>query len=312
VKIYGISLVRNEVDIIRTNVRYHLSLGFDRLLIVDNGSTDGTERILRNLDRNPRVCWIQEPGPYRQAHVFTRLARRAFQEGADWVLPVDADEFWYAPRGDMRGVLAATEASMLQVRLVDFVQRRSQKHSSSDALLHMTRRPARKIEDQREKRKLISANKASYIELGRMPKVASRPSADIQIARGAHSVSGVEGTLEETDELLILHAPLRSFEDLRNKAGLAERRRAPGENVLKPSWQTERWERLESEGRLWQEWAANSYDVEDTLKVYGKRRPVVFDPTLRDAVEPFLQPSLRERISAGIGRLTGGWLRRSA
>ena len=31
----------------------------------------------------------------------TELAREAFEEGADWVVPVDADEFWHAPGGDL-------------------------------------------------------------------------------------------------------------------------------------------------------------------------------------------------------------------
>ena len=45
-RLYGVSMIRNEADIIRVNILYHLSIGFDRLLVVDNGSTDGTDRIL--------------------------------------------------------------------------------------------------------------------------------------------------------------------------------------------------------------------------------------------------------------------------
>jgi hypothetical protein len=49
-----------------------------------------------------------------------------------------------------------------------------------------------------------------------------------------------------------------------------------------------RWMRLRDEGQLKQEWAANSY-AGDYLDVYGVRRKTIFDPTLRDAVVPFLE-----------------------
>ena len=39
--VYGISMVRNEADIIPLNVLYHLASGIDRMLVVDNGSTNG-------------------------------------------------------------------------------------------------------------------------------------------------------------------------------------------------------------------------------------------------------------------------------
>ena len=96
VRLYGVSMVRNEADIVRANVLYHLSMGFDRLLIVDNASTDGTRRALRNLGRDPRVRWTRDRGSFRQGEVFTELDRQAFAEGADWVAPVDADDFWCA------------------------------------------------------------------------------------------------------------------------------------------------------------------------------------------------------------------------
>ena len=47
VRVYGLLVIRNEVDIIRTNILYHLSLDLDQLLIIDNGSSDGTDQVLR-------------------------------------------------------------------------------------------------------------------------------------------------------------------------------------------------------------------------------------------------------------------------
>ena len=47
--VYGLIIVRNGVDIVRLNLLYHLSLGVDRMFVVDNGSTDGTDRVIRQL-----------------------------------------------------------------------------------------------------------------------------------------------------------------------------------------------------------------------------------------------------------------------
>src|SRR3712207_6180913 len=93
-KIFGISMVRNEVDIIRLSVLHHLSLGLHRLLIVDNGSTDGTDEELKRLEQDKRVSWTRDTSQYRQSEILTELAREAHRLGADWVVPFDADEFW--------------------------------------------------------------------------------------------------------------------------------------------------------------------------------------------------------------------------
>ena len=41
-------MVKNEVDIIETFIRYHISI-LDGMVILDNGSTDGTVEVINNL-----------------------------------------------------------------------------------------------------------------------------------------------------------------------------------------------------------------------------------------------------------------------
>src|SRR5918998_507336 len=129
--VYGISMIRNEADIVRLNVLYHSKLGIDRRLIVDNGSTDGTDRVLRELsERDPRVRWTRDEGPYKQSEIHTELAREAYRDGADWVVQVDADEFWYAPGGNLKAILARSEAGVLRGRGPEFIQRPRAQESS--------------------------------------------------------------------------------------------------------------------------------------------------------------------------------------
>src|SRR5215217_4008881 len=254
VRVYGLLVIRNEVDIIRTNVLYHLSLGLDQLLIIDNGSSDGTDRVLRELSqKDPRVRWTRDEGLWRAGDLFTRLARQAYREGADWVVPIDADEFWHAPGGSFRRVLEESEAGALRAPGLNFIQRREQEESSPEALLHMTRRVPEPI------------------------------AAD----RGNRRVEEVAGLKRVTDKIVRLHAILRSRARLKAKAEGGERSKEAGSKPNQSSHLI-RWKRLRDEGRLEQEWAANSYAGE-YLDVYGVRRKTIFDPTLRDLVAPFLE-----------------------
>ena len=90
-KVFGVSTIRNAADIVRVNILHHLSLGLDSLLIIDNESSDGTDRQLQRLSKDKRVRWHRDHSPYRHSEFITGLAREAFKIGADWVVQMDAD-----------------------------------------------------------------------------------------------------------------------------------------------------------------------------------------------------------------------------
>lgn len=107
-KIVGVSMVRNEADIVETFVRHNLSL-LDGLIVIDHGSADATREILTALTRErlPLVVLANEDPRFVQAQVLTEVARSLFvQRSADVVLPLDADEFVKAPsRAELERVL---------------------------------------------------------------------------------------------------------------------------------------------------------------------------------------------------------------
>jgi hypothetical protein len=124
----------------------------------------------------------------------------------------------------------------------------------------------------------------------------------VKMVKGAHSLDGVEGPVRETDELILLHAPLRSLAHLESRAASANRRFGTGA-ALGPGWHARRWQGLMKEGVLEREWAANSYANDGCLDVYGASHETVFDPTLRDAVAPILgRPPTRPSWKKFIGR----------
>ena len=89
-------LVKNEADIIESNIRTHSKLGVDAFVIMDNGSTDGTREILSQLQKEFDMIIIDEPSmEFKQKVWMTKLAFEAKKHyKPDWIINNDADEFW--------------------------------------------------------------------------------------------------------------------------------------------------------------------------------------------------------------------------
>ena len=283
-RVFGLMLVRNEADILRTNLLHHFGLGIEQFLIIDNGSTDGTDLVLQEMAKTGRVQWLSEPGPYYQSEITTELACEAHLRGADWVIPIDADEFWHVPRGSLLEILGECGAGALQARVVNFVQRREQIDRSPDALLHMTWRPPEQIGPIERIPELLGTKQIGFVEIIYPPKCIARASLALEIGVGNHSVRHASGPVEDTDLIVCLHAPLRSRSVLEVQADHGRRARQAGEKRM---WHWHRWLRLAEQEGLEREWLANSYQ-DGSLDVYGVRRPLLFDPTLRDLVSPWI------------------------
>ncbi|MEP7183719.1 MAG: glycosyltransferase family 2 protein [Betaproteobacteria bacterium] len=106
----GVAMVRNEADIVEAFVRHNLTR-LDGLIVVDHGSADDTVKILVALAREGlpvSVLANAMPG-YAQVEITTSAVRHAFaRTAADFVFPLDADEFIKAPsRAAMERALAA-------------------------------------------------------------------------------------------------------------------------------------------------------------------------------------------------------------
>lgn len=108
-RLVAVSIVKNEADIIEPFVRHTLAW-VDHHLVFDHDSTDGTREILGALQREglPLTLYTDDAlGNLQQARSnhLARLAAGKF--GADWILPLDADEILTGPgRSELERALA--------------------------------------------------------------------------------------------------------------------------------------------------------------------------------------------------------------
>lgn len=104
-KIYSILLAKNEADIIRSSL-LDACRWSDKIIVMDNGSTDGTWEIVQELSQTePKIIpFMQYCGPF---HIGLRSKafyayKKEMKRGDWWCVRLDADEFFV---GDVRGFL---------------------------------------------------------------------------------------------------------------------------------------------------------------------------------------------------------------
>lgn len=99
-KLIGLSMIRNESDIIESFIRHNLTL-LDELHIIDHGSTDNSREILQLLKEEGlpiHIYYYDEleftPVPILN-HVMQILLEK--DDSIDYIFPLDSDEFIYCP-----------------------------------------------------------------------------------------------------------------------------------------------------------------------------------------------------------------------
>ncbi len=103
-------LVRNEKDIVRDNIEFHLGSGVDFIIATDNNSTDGTLEILKDYQSKGVLYLIQEPSTtFNQSKWVNRMADLAVGKyAANIVFHSDGDEFWMPKSGNLKTELTAS------------------------------------------------------------------------------------------------------------------------------------------------------------------------------------------------------------
>jgi hypothetical protein len=140
-RLVAVSIVKNEADIIEPFVRHTLAWA-DHHLVFDHDSTDGTREILGALRREglPVTLYTDDAlGNLQQARS-NHLARLAVEKsGADWVLPLDADEVLIGPgRTGLEKALAASPPGRpASLRLLNYYPTDADRDDEANPLLRL-------------------------------------------------------------------------------------------------------------------------------------------------------------------------------
>lgn len=274
-------LVRDEADILEHNLAFHRSVGIDHFIVMDNRSVDATPAIVQRYVAAGLAELLHQPADdYAQAEWVTAMARRAaIEQGADWVINNDADEFWLPSSGDLKATLAAVGLGFGAVR--------APRHN----FVPLTPEPAPDCPfyEAMVWREVVSRN-----ALGRPlpPKVAHRGSPTVEVAQGNHAVRGVLPAAVAEGGLEILHFPLRRRAQFENKIRLGGA--AYARNTRLPPGVGSTWRRLHEQqqaaGDLEAFFAEQLYDAARLERALAAGE-LVEDPRLRDRLRRLTTPS---------------------
>jgi glycosyltransferase involved in cell wall biosynthesis len=203
-KIWGITMVKDEGDIIYNSLLNMVEEGVDGIIVADNLSNDNTkEEIVRLTKDVQHTCPIvliddYEVG-YWQSQKMTALANKAKNEfGADWIIPFDSDELWYSKEDKLSKILNSIDQSidMVHVPMINHFR------TSLDA---DTGNP---FVDMLFTEKNYNA----------LPKVAIKWDEKYTIAQGNHNVISPATLTTITNTIYIRHFPYRSWDHFYKKA----------------------------------------------------------------------------------------------
>ena len=208
-KIIGITMVKNEEDIIEVFVRHNMKF-LDALVILENMSTDNTKEILKKLQyENLPIVVIDDPVlEYKQSDKMTNLAKSVFDKfKPDYIIPIDADEF--ITIDDMN--LFQKELSNLNSNDLGFLQRPTYLSTEMDdtSEINVLKRMKHRVKD--------------YSDISYKVIIPSKILAtdNFTIMQGNHNVilnnkNKVNGIVLKSINLS--HYPIRSKEHVKSKA----------------------------------------------------------------------------------------------
>jgi len=266
-------LIKNEIDIIEKNIRYHAKKGVDSFVVMDNNSTDGSREILDELSKEFEITIIDEKGVYNQAKWMTKLSNIAKEKyNPTWLIPNDADEFWYT-ENSLKDVLP-NKGAVLTVDRFNFLL-----YEDLDAWYNSKIRVENPIFYRKHTQ--LDVDKISIVLTKISPKVIIKPKGLLWIRGGNHKALHINNIkdyfkhydkIDRFNKINVYHYPIRSFEQFKKNI---ENRKKLLEKKAKMGPHYRRWVRLLDEGKLEEEFYNNLVFSQKDIEVFEKYGVIV-------------------------------------
>lgn len=239
-------LVKNEVDFIVDNIFFHYAKGVDHIVVCDNGSTDGTLEILKEMQQDGLIELIEE-SLYHQDRIVNKMGQIATDKfGATILIHADADEFWTpVNQGNLKKEFLKLKVPSVLVDRKDALplpEYRDQPFPQKKMNIVQWHLESDDIEKDSQKTSLF---------LFRLPpKVMFSVKDGFKfVGFGNHLLaSGDSG--EVTDKMIIYHFPFKSTKRFEDKVIMAGDFIKSVKTAKSMSWHWKRWWKQYQQGKL--------------------------------------------------------------
>jgi glycosyltransferase involved in cell wall biosynthesis len=277
VKISMVMMVKNEEDIIADNIKFHANIGVDNFVILDNGSTDNTGDILKELSKDYEIIIDYNPSKaYKQKEWMTKLAKKAKKIfNPDWIINNDADEFWAPKNAESLKDVLNFKGGVLQVQrsnMLLYEGINNYKESEYRVINQILTR-----EDYENLNIMLG-------KIGR--KTIINPHGYIKTNAGNHSAEHIAFWKKKTPENIhIYHYPFRTFKQFETKVKLYVEILKENPNA-KIGPHVKKWAKQYLNGKIEEEWNKIKVDEKD-LECLQKFNIIKKDITMKNLFKKF-------------------------
>lgn len=212
--------VLDEIELIAPAIEHLYRIGVDHVIAFDMGSTDGTLDILsEHAGDGFELVRLSNSTPWDELHRLTVESIRA--AAADWVLLLDADEFWLPASGSLRDCAALRDHDLVTVDRFNVVLTEhglampdAPGPADYSTIQMYTRADA-------DFRKHIESNaETAWISGVPVAKVMGRSALVESVAMGGHDITAAPGQTVRrgrAQDLVIAHVPFSGFERFKRR-----------------------------------------------------------------------------------------------
>lgn len=97
-----LAIFKNEAFNMKVWIEHYLWMGVDHFFLIDNGSTDGSQQVLRPFIEKGIVSVFFMPEKWKQTEHYQYVYKNFIINKSQWVIVADLDEFWYVYRSTIR------------------------------------------------------------------------------------------------------------------------------------------------------------------------------------------------------------------